>query len=73
MTGIDDSVFAHAIYSGVCLYCSHFHGDDDTSRRHTCEAFPDGIPWSIWDGEHGHRTPYEGDHGIQFERVEDAV
>ena len=43
-----------------CLYCKHF------TKGLKCTAFPERIPSAIirW-GEH--LTPYEGDHGIQFE------
>ena len=53
------------VFSEVCTYCRHLR---DTKDR-TCDAFPDGIPMAIWMGEHDHRTPYEGDHGIQFESI----
>lgn len=52
-------------FSKVCTYCAHLR--DIVDR--TCDAFPEGIPMPIWMGEHDHRTPYEGDHGIQFEDV----
>jgi len=51
------------VFSDVCTYCKHLR--DIVDR--TCEAFPEGIPMPIWMGEHTHQTPYEGDHGIQFE------
>lgn len=46
-----------------CFRCRHFIDD----RRFTCGAFPDGIPDPILVGEHDHREPYKGDHGIRFE------
>lgn len=70
MAVFDDSIFENEVYSEVCLACKHFHRDSDTIDRHTCDAFPDGIPWPIWNGEHKHRTPYEGDRGIQYEARE---
>lgn len=43
-------------------------------RRMTCRAYPDGIPAIILRGEHDHRTPFVGDHGVRFEPVdEDAA
>jgi hypothetical protein len=33
----------------------------------TCTAYPMGIPRPILVGEHDHRLPYEGDHGITWE------
>ena len=62
MDGGEDSIPA---FSPVCSRCVHYEWS--TARR--CAAFPDGIPLPIWLGEHGHRTPYPGDHGIRFEKI----
>lgn len=46
-----------------CIYCKHYNRE--TSG--TCRAFPEDIPAEFFLGEAEHVTPYEGDHGIQFE------
>jgi hypothetical protein len=51
-------------FSPVCIYCIHKH----LTARHTCDAFPNGIPDEIWRGENDHSEPYPGDLGIRFER-----
>ena len=65
-----DAEFAEPVYSEVCLPCSHFRGWKEGEQRGRCDAFPEGIPGRIWRGEHTHRTAYPGDHGIQFEPLE---
>lgn len=61
--GIDDTVFDHPVYSPVCTLCRHLK----SLEYRTCTAFPDGIPYEIWDGENDHTKPYKGDNGILFE------
>lgn len=52
--------------------CKHFigveqKGEDETTERVVCAAFPDGIPDDIAYGDNKHLTKVKGDHGIQFE------
>jgi hypothetical protein len=55
-----------SVYSRVCSVCRHLR----SASARECDAFPDGIPDPIWTGRHDHRSPYPGDHGIQFAVVE---
>lgn len=46
----------------VCLNCKHLIDGD----MHKCKAF-DRIPKEIWYSIGGHKKPYPGDRGIQYE------
>lgn len=53
--------------STQCLTCKFYTGLQE------CEAFPEGIPQEIFDGTIDHREPYENDHGIQWEPLNDEA
>lgn len=36
-------------------------------RPRACDAFPAGIPETIWEGKVDHREPFVGDKGIRWE------
>lgn len=57
-----------------CATCVHFTNeyapgppgvkDGGTFK---CDAFPDGIPCPIQEGEFDHTKPFAGDHGITYD------
>lgn len=57
-----DGTPSNSFVSATCRHCRHFG-----MPTRTCVAFPEGIPDAIWFAYHGHREPYLGDRGIQFE------
>jgi len=52
------------VYSSVCSYCKHL-----VVGGRTCQAFPEGIPMSIWMGQNKHTSPVAGDEGLTFEKA----
>lgn len=48
-----------------CHRCIYFRYSS-AERGVLCEAFPDGAPIEIVNGEVPHTEPYEGDSGLQF-------
>lgn len=55
----------------ICFLCRH-RNDWAAAGELTCAAFPDGIPDSILVEGGNHFDPIKGDHGIQFEALEDG-
>lgn len=65
---LDDSAVAVPRYSPVCTLCAHYR------RGRSCAAYPgeNAIPLVIWTGKDDHTEPHAGDHGIRFQRVDQA-
>ena len=70
MTLILDKGHYLPVFSRICFYCKNWDRNN-FDKPGTCKAFKDGIPEDIWLGKHDHTKPYKGDHGIQFESIED--
>lgn len=49
-----------------CDICARLKGRNE-SGRHYCEAYPDGVPESVFYS--GHLYPKKGDNGLQFKAV----
>lgn len=54
-----------------CMHCKHMHdGEEYFCQPYvSCEAFPDGIPGEIFEGENLHKKAFRGDKGIRFEEA----
>ena len=53
-------------YPPICASCQRYQPFDADHDTAFCEAFPDGIPDRILDGDFDHRQPFDGDHGIRY-------
>jgi hypothetical protein len=67
MVILDDSELFKINFNQVCNRCKHYHlsGGD----KHTCDAFPNGIPKKIWTGKTDHKKPYRGIMGYNSNRL----
>jgi hypothetical protein len=66
LDGVDSKGYAVLPIGGFpCLYCTHLISD----KEHRCQAFLEGIPIEIWNGENDHSKPFPGDNGITFKSV----
>jgi len=54
-----------------CMHCKHMHDGEEYFCQPfvSCEAFPDGIPEEIFEGENLHKKAFRGDKGIRFEEA----
>ena len=50
-----------------CLNCKNYNYD----KIGICKAYPSGIPFIIESGEIDHSENIKGDHGIQYEPIEE--
>lgn len=69
---LDDGPDTEVIYSKTCALCKHLHESElleNGTHHNTCDAFPDGIPIKIWEGDNDHTNPFPGDHGILFKAI----
>lgn len=53
--------------SEVCTFCSRLR----SFEKRRCDAYPRRIPDVIWEGENDHREPFEGDHDLQFNFIDE--
>jgi hypothetical protein len=58
----DENFNEYVEWKTPCATCAHL------IEAGICKAFPKGIPAEIYSGDDQHRTPYPGDHGIQYEK-----
>ena len=56
-------------HMNVCQYCKHCFVkiSKDDGIKFCCDAFPDGIPNSVFSSGYDHREPFPNDNGIRFE------
>lgn len=47
-----------------CEKCKHLWRDE---KDYKCNAFPDGIPDKIFEGDHDHKEAFPDDNGFRFE------
>ncbi len=58
----------------ICTRCRHLdRSDRPLGEPPRCAAFPVEIPDAIYVGGFNHRKPFEGDHGIRFEAIEEVA
>lgn len=54
-----------------CFGCKHFNQPGDTTLFPNCKAFPEAIPIHVFNNKVLHTKPVAGDHGIQYEPLEE--
>lgn len=61
------------IIVSACISCKHLVEDSLNGRPWKCAAFPTGVPQLIEIGEARHLKPFPGDHGIQWEPLDETA
>ena len=66
---INDRMPVYGPLSSVCTFCKHWIEDAEQHCKAYKESF--SIPLEIWTGENRHLKKFKGDHGIQFEELDE--
>jgi hypothetical protein len=54
-----------------CFRCKHLKAERPDSLYPNCKAYPDRIPIEVFTNAVMHTKPLAGDHGIQFEPIDE--
>ncbi len=69
-----DKSFEIPVYPEQCTFCQNYIGMTTNKTTfeivHSCKAYPKRIPREILLNKIIHTTPYKGDHGILFKKIE---
>ena len=57
------------IHVPQCIDCIHLVESSIKEGHLKCKAFPNGVPETIQTNEYNHRKAYNGDHGLQYEKI----
>jgi hypothetical protein len=54
-----------------CFRCKHYNEANTADLYPNCKAYPERIPIDVFDNKVLHTKPLDGDHGIQFEPIDE--